>query len=140
MPRRDERLKELMSGTLVIAEKRNLAIDIANALSSSVQQASGYFIAGSVKVTYCSGHLLENEKPDEVDPRMAAWTLDNLPYIPTAWPMRPRSMKDESGRDVKKNGKVVLDERVVKQLETIGRLLSQATEVVHAATQIEKAS
>lgn len=132
MPRRDERLKELMSGTLVIAEKRNLAIDIANALSSSVQQASGYFIAGSVKVTYCSGHLLENEKPDEVDPRMAAWTLDNLPYIPTAWPMRPRSMKDESGRDVKKNGKVVLDERVVKQLETIGRLLSQATEVVHA--------
>jgi len=41
-------------------------------------------------------------------------------------------MKDDAGRDVKKNGKVVLDERVVKQLETIRHLLSQATEVVHA--------
>lgn len=125
-------IKVVMAVRVVIAEKRSLAEDIANALSDSVQRASGHFIAGSVRVTYCSGHLLENLKPDEIDPRMSAWTLENIPYIPTSWPMRPRSLKDEAKRDVKKNGKIVLDERVVKQIETIKVLLSQASEVIHA--------
>lgn len=119
-------------GQVVIAEKKSLAEDIANALSNSVQRGPGFFIAGHVKVTYCSGHLLENEKPDEMDPSMAVWSLENIPYIPSAWRMRPRSLKDNFGRDVKKNGKVVLDDRVVTQIEVIRSLVAGASEVIHA--------
>jgi len=118
---------------VVIAEKKSVAADIAAALSDNVQARSGYFDAGSVKVTYCSGHLLENLKPDEIDPRMVSWSLETIPFIPASWPMRPRSAKDERGRDIKKNGKVVLDERIVQQLETIRKLVNGASEVVNGS-------
>lgn len=116
---------------LFIAEKPSLARDVAAALGRPVSAAQGFLDAGSDRVTYCVGHLLEFEKPDEMRPDLARWSLDTLPFLPGEWVLRPRSLKDQSGRDVKKNGKVVLDPKVVAQLKVIRDLLAWCTCVVH---------
>ncbi len=97
-----------------IAEKPSLARAIADVLPKPHRRGDGYIQCGPQDiVTWCVGHLLEQAQPDHYDPRYARWTLADLPIIPEKWLLMPRS-------DVK------------KQLMVIGKLLSDATSVVHA--------
>ena len=119
-------------GWVFIAEKPSLAKEIALAIDPGARKAEGHYIAGTHRVTYCVGHMVEGLKPDEYDPALVRWSLDTLPFIPPEWRFRPKAQKDASGRDVKKNGKLVLDAGIVAQINVIKRLVAGATVVVHA--------
>ena len=97
-----------------IAEKPSLARAIADVLPKPHRRGDGYIQCGQQDiVTWCVGHLLEQAQPDQYDPRYARWALADLPIIPEKWQLTPRN-------DVK------------KQLLTIGKLLADASIVVHA--------
>jgi DNA topoisomerase-3 len=117
---------------VLIAEKPSLAQDIAQAIDPNARRADGFYIAGSDRVTYCIGHLIEQLKPEEYDPSLKAWDLNTLPFVPTEWRMRPRSLKNDRGQDIKKDGRIQLDGKIVAQIDTIRRLVQGATLVVNA--------
>jgi len=117
---------------VVIAEKPSLAGEIAKAIDPGARRLDGYFVAGGHFVTYAFGHLYEQLKPEEYDAALKAWDLATLPFVPAQWRMRPRSLKDKSGRDVKKDGKIQLDLKIVAQIATIKRLVQGASLVVNA--------
>lgn len=117
---------------LIVAEKRSLAEDIAKALVRTPTPGAGFYAAGDHVVTYCSGHMLENQKPDEMDPSMRAWCLGNIPYLPSTWLLRIRAKKTDDGRDLVRDGRVVPDEGIARQLANIQRMLAACESVVHA--------
>ena len=106
---------------LFIAEKPSVAKAIASELGISSKE-DGYISCGDDKVTWCFGHLLELDEPDnytgEDVPRnektgKKLWRVEELPIIPKHWKMVPKD-------DAK------------KQLNIIGKLLNDATTVVNA--------
>jgi len=105
---------------LFIAEKPSVAKAIAACLGQG-KAGDGFIQCGSDTVTWCFGHMLEQAEPDEYTPddvpRIPSgkkmWRVDELPIIPETWILRPKD-------DAK------------KQLATIGKLLKDAAEVVHA--------
>lgn len=118
---------------LVIAEKPSVAAEIAKALGGSVSRADGYLTVGDVCLSWCFGHLVENAKPDEYDPKFEQWKVEDLPFIPEKFIVRPRSKKDSNGRDLKNSdGSIKLDDGIVKQLNTIRGLLSRADSVINS--------
>lgn len=99
---------------LFIAEKPSLARAIADVLPKPHKRQDGFIVCGdSQYVTWCIGHLLEQAEPEAYDPRLARWSLTDLPIIPEKWQLKPRAA-------------------VIKQLNTIKALLVQADEIVHA--------
>ncbi|MBK6616156.1 MAG: DNA topoisomerase 3 [Ottowia sp.] len=109
-----------------------MAKDIAEAIDPNARRAEGYFIAGQDRVTYCVGHLIEQCKPEEYDPALKAWDLGSLPFVPNEWRMRPRSLKNNKGQDIKKDGKIQLDQKIVQQIAVIKKLVHEASEVINA--------
>ncbi|EGY29956.1 DNA topoisomerase III [Candidatus Regiella insecticola 5.15] len=99
---------------LFIAEKPSLARAIADILPKPHRRNDGFIVCGNEHiVTWCIGHLLEQAPPDIYDSRYNRWSLTDLPIIPKKWQLQPRSS-------------------VIKQLNTIKKLLQQADEVIHA--------
>jgi len=105
---------------VIIAEKKNMAEDIARALSGSVQQQGGYFDCGSFRVTWCSGHLLEQINPEDYDPALKRWTIEALPIVPSPFKMRP------------KTGTGPYAGMAARQIEAIRGLVKGASEIIHA--------
>ncbi len=105
---------------LFIAEKPSVAKAIAAELGTT-GKGDGYIECGSDKVTWCFGHMLELADPDEYTPDdvprgksgRKVWRVDELPIIPDAWILKPKD-------DAK------------KQLNIIGKLLKESSEVVNA--------
>jgi DNA topoisomerase-3 len=105
---------------LFIAEKPSVAKAIAAELGVTAF-GDGFITCGGRVVTWCFGHLLEQAGPDTYTrddvPRTKTgkklWRIEDLPIIPGTWILQPK-------------------EDAKKQLAVIGRLLKQATEVVHA--------
>lgn len=105
---------------LFIAEKPSVAKAIAAELGIT-GKAEGFIECGQDKVTWCFGHMLEHAGPDEYTPGTVPrtpsgkkiWRVDELPIIPATWIVRP---KDDAKH----------------QLNAIGRLLKNVSEVVHA--------
>ncbi|MDA3135357.1 DNA topoisomerase III [Atlantibacter subterranea] len=99
---------------LFIAEKPSLARAIADVLPKPHRRGEGFIACGNDQVvTWCVGHLLEQAQPDVYDSRYARWNLADLPIVPQKWQLQPRPS-------------------VAKQLNVIKKLLSDASEVVHA--------
>jgi DNA topoisomerase-3 len=98
---------------LFIAEKPSVAKALAAELGGAVTRADGCLRCGSDVVTWCFGHLLAMAMPEDYFPIWRTWRFDDLPLRPSAWKLLPR-------KDTK------------KQLTTIGKLLKEASEVVHA--------
>lgn len=98
---------------LIIAEKPSVAQAIAGVLSGARKSDGFIECAGSTRVTWCFGHLLEQAPPEDyVDGgRVKA---EHLPVIPSAWKLSPR------------------DGGAGKQVKVIRDLLKDATEVVNA--------
>lgn len=80
---------------------------------ASVARAIREVVPAGVQVTNCVGHLLEMAEPDAYDARWKNWAPGDLPIRVDHWKLVPKS-------------------RTVQQLQTIGRLLKQASEVIHA--------
>lgn len=99
---------------LFIAEKPSLARAIADVLPKPHRRGDGYIACGTDHmVTWCVGHLLEQAQPDSYNSRYARWSLADLPIVPEKWQLQPRPS-------------------VAKQLNVIKKLLTQATEIIHA--------
>jgi len=98
---------------LIIAEKPSVAQAIAGVLGSP-RRADGYIeCAGSTRVTWCFGHLLEQAKPEEYVPGGKVLPA-HLPVVPDKWLLAPR------------------DGGAGKQIRIIRDLLKEAAEVVNA--------
>lgn len=100
---------------LFIAEKPSVARDLAQAIASApIENEKGFIVAGDDVFTYGIGHLLTQAQPEEYDSRYEKWVFQDLPMVPDKFKMLPS--KDD-GRQ--------------QQLKTIGKLLKDASVVMH---------
>jgi DNA topoisomerase III len=109
------------SRILVIAEKKNLALDIANVLGKPIAKP-GYYQVGRYDVSYASGHLLKQVDPDAYDERYKRWNLTDLPIIP---PQQKKVLRTD-----RKTGKT--DPFAINQMKVLKELMSEASMVVNA--------
>src|SRR5438067_2149845 len=109
-------LRELMSKTLVIAEKPSVGRDLARVLPGAFDKGEGYLEGPEHVVTWAVGHLVQLADPDEYDDRFKKWRMADLPIVPDRFKL------------------VVRDERSKKQMNVIKRLLARddTSEVVNA--------
>jgi DNA topoisomerase III len=99
---------------LYIAEKPSLAQAIAHGLGKGHKEEGCFVMNGGQQiVTWCYGHILENLKPNEYDPKYEKWNMADLPICPVHW-------------------KLKISESCKKQFHIIQRLIARADEIVHA--------
>lgn len=102
---------------LHIAEKPSLARAIVDGLVANTGheavKRNGYYEVGDDVVTYCVGHLLENVKPDEINPAYKHWNMADLPMKLTPIKLKPK--KDTES-----------------QLKVVASLLPKAQVIVNA--------
>lgn len=111
-----------MSHILYIAEKPSVARAIAAELGVLRREEGALVCRGNTVVTWCFGHLLEQAEPDAyltatptTKSGKKAWRLEDLPILPKTWKMFPKREKGAAA-----------------QLSKIGKLLKEASMVVHA--------
>jgi DNA topoisomerase-3 len=97
---------------LFIAEKPDLAKAIVEGLGGGKRE-EGYYNCGDDYVTWCFGHMLQLQDPEDYDERYSKWNLDDLPIVHIPWKKKPGSDKKA-------------------QLKIIMGLLKQADIVVNA--------
>lgn len=118
---------------VIIAEKPSVGMDLARAIGGPVEREDGYLIVGKYAISWALGHLFEQAKPEEYDPRYAKWSLDHLVFHPDHWILRPRSKKDKAGRDLRtQDGSILLDPGIAKQIKIIGNLLKASQGAINA--------
>lgn len=88
---------------LVIAEKPELARDIAAAVAGAPDNCKLPWKRGEWAVCSCAGHLLELAEPADLDPGWGKpWTEESLPIYMPNWPSVPaegkRQLLDRVGR------------------------------------------
>ena len=99
---------------LYIAEKPSLGRAIADVLPKPHRRDEGCIWVGDGDcVSWCIGHLLEQVEPDAYKAQYKKWSGQDLPIVPEQWQLSPKA----STR---------------KQLAVLGKLLKQASAVVHA--------
>lgn len=76
-----------MGKTLIIAEKPSVAADIVKALPGKFTKTKTHFEGGDYIVSYAIGHLVSIAYPEEINPEFKKWTLDNLPILPSPFPL-----------------------------------------------------
>lgn len=76
-----------MGKKLVISEKPSVAMTIAKALGVNGKN-NGYIEDDRYVISWCYGHLLENDTESMIPSDDGIWKLEELPIIPASWPMR----------------------------------------------------
>ncbi|MGI6655842.1 MAG: DNA topoisomerase III [Desulfobulbus sp.] len=76
-----------MGKTLIIAEKPSVAADIVKALPGSFTKTKTHFEGDEHIVSFAIGHLVSIAYPEEIDPALQKWSLDNLPILPEEFPL-----------------------------------------------------
>ncbi|PIE56245.1 MAG: DNA topoisomerase III [Desulfobulbus propionicus] len=76
-----------MGKTLIIAEKPSVARDITQALPGRFTKSKTHFESSDYIVSYAVGHLVGIAYPEEIDPALQKWSLDNLPILPELFPL-----------------------------------------------------
>ncbi len=79
---------------LFIAEKPELARAIVEALGGG-KKLRGYYECGDDRVTWCFGHMLELYQPEDYDPGLTKWNLNDLPLFFVPWKKRPVAKSKE---------------------------------------------
>lgn len=100
---------------LFIAEKPSIARAIADNLPGQKTRRDGYIQAGEDVVTWCIGHLMELQDPDEYDEAFKQWSLERLPIFPETLKFRPKN-----------------DPGLKKQISVIKSFLDRAYVVINA--------
>ena len=99
---------------LFIAEKPSLGRAIADVLPKPHKKGDGYISAANGDtVSWCIGHLLEQQQPEAYDPVFKKWSHEHLPIIPQQW-------------------KLTVKKQTAKQLGVLRTLIKQAEQLVHA--------
>ena len=76
-----------MGKTLIIAEKPSVATDIVKVLPGKFTKTKTHFESDDHIVSFAIGHLVSIAYPEEIDPELHKWTLDNLPILPEEFPL-----------------------------------------------------
>jgi DNA topoisomerase-3 len=99
---------------LFIAEKPSLGRAIADVLPKPHKKGDGFITAANGDtVSWCVGHLLEQQQPEAYDPAFKKWSHDHLPIIPQQW-------------------QLAVKKQTAKQLGVLRKLVKQAEQLVHA--------
>jgi DNA topoisomerase-3 len=77
--------------TLVICEKRSVADDVARALGGRFTSEPTYLEGDDLVITWAVGHLAELADPEEYDPHLKRWRMDDLPIVPEHFLVVPRA-------------------------------------------------
>jgi len=86
---------------VVVAEKPSVGASIAQVLGARARH-DGYFEGGGYQVTWAVGHLVETASPETINASWKTWTLEQLPLIPTEWPLEARKDVADQFKVVKK--------------------------------------
>ena len=97
-----------------LAEKPSVAREIAQVIGAK-NRHDGYYEGNGYQVTWTFGHFCQLKEPDDYRPEWKRWSLHDLPMIPEAFGIK--LMRRDDG--------------VVRQFNTIKKLLDQATEVIN---------
>ncbi|WP_158970893.1 DNA topoisomerase III [Paraglaciecola sp. L3A3] len=99
---------------LFIAEKPSLGRAIADVLPKPHKKGDGYISAANGDtVSWCVGHLLEQQQPEAYNPLFKKWSHEHLPIIPQHW-------------------QLAIKKQTAKQLGVLRTLVKQADQLVHA--------
>ena len=99
---------------LILAEKPELGKAIAAAICDKpVFNRDGSIFCGEYTVISAFGHLFRLKQPEEYDMKYKKWTRETLPIFFENWQITPDPSK-------------------INRVNTIGNLLGQADEVIHA--------
>ena len=99
---------------LYIAEKPSMGREIAACLAPPHNVNGKSFIAtGDGVVTWLYGHVLEQDEPEDYDPKYKRWAVEDLPIIPSDWKLHV--VEDSSA-----------------QFDVVKKLIGKADEIVHA--------
>lgn len=79
---------------LIIAEKKELANAIADALSGTAEKEGFAIRKGEYVITYLGGHAMELVDPEEIDEKYAKWSAEDLPIYFYPWPQKVKSEKE----------------------------------------------
>ena len=96
-----------------IAEKPSVARDIAKVLGAT-NDRGGFIEGNGYQVTWTFGHLCELKEPAEYSPMWKAWSLSQLPMIPTRFGIK---LKEDKG--------------VEKQFAIIEKLMQAADSIIN---------
>ncbi|HYM45745.1 MAG TPA: DNA topoisomerase 3 [Solirubrobacteraceae bacterium] len=84
-----------MSKTLLIAEKPSVGQDLARVLTGPFQKKEGWLEGPEHVVTWAVGHLVQLAEPDEYDPKLKRWRMEDLPIVPERFKL---VVRDERSR------------------------------------------
>ena len=98
---------------LIIAEKKELANAIADALDGTAEKEGFAIRKGDYTITYLGGHAMELKEPEEMDEKYAKWRAEDLPIYFYPWPQKVKAEKEN-------------------MVEQIGGYLSTCEYVIHA--------
>src|ERR1039457_3642281 len=98
----------------VDAEKPSVARDLAAVLGAT-RKGAGCLVGDGHVVTWAIGHLVALPQPHEIRPEWKSWRREQLPMLPSAWPL-------------------VVTERVKEQFEAVRTVITdpRVTEIVCA--------
>lgn len=99
---------------LFIAEKPSLGRAIAAVLPKPHIKEDGYIVAANGDtVSWCVGHLLEQQEPEAYNPAYKQWSHEHLPIVPAHWKLKVKA-------------------KTAKQVGVLRKLIKQAETLVHA--------
>ncbi len=85
---------------LYICEKPSQGRDLARILGCG-SRGEGCLRGGDITVTWCVGHLLELQEPEEYNSAFRRWSLEDLPIIPERYAYRIRNSAASQYRAVR---------------------------------------
>ncbi len=99
---------------LFIAEKPSLGRAIAAVLPKPHKKDDGFIVAANGDaVSWCIGHLLEQQEPEAYNSAFKQWSHEHLPIVPEQWKLKVKA-------------------KTAKQVGVLRKLIKQADTLVHA--------
>lgn len=87
---------------LIIAEKKDLARDIAKAIPGEIKENNLQFRVGDYIICWVGGHILKLKDPEEMDEKYKKWDLKTLPVYFSNWEKKVDSNKKGMFENIKK--------------------------------------
>lgn len=87
---------------LIIAEKKDLARDIAKAIPGEIKENNLQFRVGDYIICWVGGHILKLKDPEEIDEKYKRWDLKTLPIYFSNWEKKVDSNKKGMFENIKK--------------------------------------
>ena len=77
--------------TLVIAEKKSVAVDVSKALEGTFKSNKNFLEGPDTVITWAVGHLAELAQPEHYDDKFKRWKMVDLPILPKHFDVVPRA-------------------------------------------------